>query len=235
MKSRAATADGHGTLMITQNTQSPTRRTSMFFGILRAFYQLPCLADNAQQPDDGKGVYNVAMVDWFKLPNKKKAMHKELNVPRVLASFMTLDDLGKYECGGFWDIAMIVPVHITLMPDIDRSNRVNDNQLLVLSRDAMLLQLAHPAWAPKPSSTQTNDSNIFEPVSRMAAQDNVVSADLPCQVCRSSDDDAKMLICDRCEKGWHTYCLSPSLTEVPEGNWYCWTCQSSNQSKKRAR
>jgi len=33
-----------------------------------------------------------------------------------------------------------------------------------------------------------------------------------------------MLLCDRCNTGWHMYCLSPPLETVPEGNWYCQAC-----------
>lgn len=35
-----------------------------------------------------------------------------------------------------------------------------------------------------------------------------------------------MLLCDACGKGWHTYCLMPPLTEIPEGDWVCPICVS---------
>jgi len=31
-------------------------------------------------------------------------------------------------------------------------------------------------------------------------------------------------MCDRCDKGWHMYCLEPKLESIPEGNWYCAKC-----------
>ncbi len=40
-------------------------------------------------------------------------------------------------------------------------------------------------------------------------------ADLPCEVCHFPDDDAFMVLCDKCDTGWHTFCLDPPLAEVP--------------------
>ena len=33
-----------------------------------------------------------------------------------------------------------------------------------------------------------------------------------------------MLLCDNCDDGYHTFCLDPPLTEVPEGHWLCPGC-----------
>ena len=45
-----------------------------------------------------------------------------------------------------------------------------------------------------------------------------------CEVCKFPDGEEWMLLCDSCGKGWHTYCLSPPLTEIPEGSWICPPC-----------
>ncbi|GIL73012.1 hypothetical protein Vretifemale_3250, partial [Volvox reticuliferus] len=50
------------------------------------------------------------------------------------------------------------------------------------------------------------------------------SANLACEVCKFPDGEEWMLLCDSCGTGWHTYCLKPPLTEVPEGAWYCPRC-----------
>ena len=46
---------------------------------------------------------------------------------------------------------------------------------------------------------------------------------LPCEVCGSKTSESKMLLCDgpQCGKGYHTYCLEPPLTEIPENDWFC--------------
>ena len=33
-----------------------------------------------------------------------------------------------------------------------------------------------------------------------------------------------MLLCDGCDKGYHTKCLVPPLLQVPEGEWLCAVC-----------
>ncbi|GAV57946.1 PHD domain-containing protein/ARID domain-containing protein/JmjC domain-containing protein/JmjN domain-containing protein/zf-C5HC2 domain-containing protein/PLU-1 domain-containing protein [Cephalotus follicularis] len=49
-----------------------------------------------------------------------------------------------------------------------------------------------------------------------------------CEQCRSGLHGEVMLLCDRCNKGWHIYCLSPPLKQVPPGNWYCLECLNSD-------
>lgn len=50
-----------------------------------------------------------------------------------------------------------------------------------------------------------------------------------CEQCRSGLHGEVMLLCDRCNKGWHIYCLSPPLKQVPQGNWYCLDCLNSDK------
>ena len=49
-------------------------------------------------------------------------------------------------------------------------------------------------------------------------------ADLPCQVCGFPDGEATMLLCDKCDRGWHMQCLDPPLLSVPKGRWTCPNC-----------
>ncbi|CAL1375354.1 unnamed protein product [Linum trigynum] len=50
-----------------------------------------------------------------------------------------------------------------------------------------------------------------------------------CEQCRSGLHGELMLLCDRCNKGWHIYCLSPPLKQIPPGNWYCFDCLNSEK------
>ena len=45
-----------------------------------------------------------------------------------------------------------------------------------------------------------------------------------CQLCHLGDNESDLLLCDGCDKGYHTYCFKPVLTNVPEGDWYCYEC-----------
>ena len=54
--------------------------------------------------------------------------------------------------------------------------------------------------------------------------------DIKCEDCHLQDNEANMLLCDRCNKGYHTFCLKPKLNNIPEGDWFCASCchQSSD-------
>jgi hypothetical protein len=47
-----------------------------------------------------------------------------------------------------------------------------------------------------------------------------------CFECGSGDDDAYLLLCERCNAGCHLACAKPKLYEVPMGDWYCHMCAS---------
>jgi hypothetical protein len=50
--------------------------------------------------------------------------------------------------------------------------------------------------------------------------------DVSCELCGDPGDEAKMILCDACERGYHTYCLMPRLKRVPRGDWFCTRCKS---------
>ncbi|KAJ0048148.1 hypothetical protein Pint_15199 [Pistacia integerrima] len=67
---------------------------------------------------------------------------------------------------------------------------------------------------------------------RVRVCDNVVKVeelDQICEQCKSGLHGEVMLLCDRCNKGWHIYCLSPPLKQIPPGNWYCLECLNSDK------
>jgi hypothetical protein len=39
-----------------------------------------------------------------------------------------------------------------------------------------------------------------------------------CQICNCDDNEDKLLLCDNCDCGNHTYCFKPQLKHIPEGN-----------------
>ena len=40
-----------------------------------------------------------------------------------------------------------------------------------------------------------------------------------CQFCNSGDNEDKLLLCDGCDKGYHTYCFKPKMENIPDGDW----------------
>ena len=46
----------------------------------------------------------------------------------------------------------------------------------------------------------------------------------PCEVCKQPTHETEMLVCDSCHRGFHTSCITPTITEIPAGNWFCSGC-----------
>lgn len=45
-----------------------------------------------------------------------------------------------------------------------------------------------------------------------------------CEMCGGGHNEDKIILCDKCDRGCHTYCLQPPLEDVPEGDWVCPLC-----------
>ena len=55
-----------------------------------------------------------------------------------------------------------------------------------------------------------------------------------CVACGRVDGEDRMLLCDGCDKGYHTHCLVPRLDKVPENEWFCYECVTQNRPKTAA-
>jgi hypothetical protein len=58
--------------------------------------------------------------------------------------------------------------------------------------------------------------------------------DFACTRCQKSSGAARMLLCDGCGEGWHLECLSPPLSKVPDGDWFCGRCAAMPQLRGAA-
>ena len=47
----------------------------------------------------------------------------------------------------------------------------------------------------------------------------------PCPVCQSDDNEEVLVLCDGCDRGYHTYCVD--LDTVPAGAWFCDDCATT--------
>ncbi|VDO44616.1 unnamed protein product [Onchocerca flexuosa] len=45
-----------------------------------------------------------------------------------------------------------------------------------------------------------------------------------CQICRTSENESQLLLCDACDMGYHMYCFRPRIAAIPDGEWYCPLC-----------
>jgi len=46
------------------------------------------------------------------------------------------------------------------------------------------------------------------------------------EFCRVCKDGGELLCCDSCPAAYHTHCLSPPLTDIPDGDWKCPRCSA---------
>ncbi|XP_077867542.1 uncharacterized protein LOC100370373 [Saccoglossus kowalevskii] len=49
--------------------------------------------------------------------------------------------------------------------------------------------------------------------------------DKPCCKCGQYDQPEWILLCDKCDAGYHTACLRPPLMMIPDGEWFCPSCE----------
>ncbi|KAM8892972.1 uncharacterized protein phrf1 isoform 2-T3 [Spinachia spinachia] len=53
-----------------------------------------------------------------------------------------------------------------------------------------------------------------------------------CEICRGSDREDRLLLCDGCDAGYHMECLTPPLDSVPVEEWFCPGCEASNRRSR---
>lgn len=66
------------------------------------------------------------------------------------------------------------------------------------------------------SSSLSSSSSIRSPSSKRLKQNNSLQN---CQFCTSGENEDKLLLCDGCDKGYHTYCFKPKMDNIPDGDW----------------
>ncbi|OVA06325.1 SET domain [Macleaya cordata] len=53
-----------------------------------------------------------------------------------------------------------------------------------------------------------------------------------CEECGSGDNADELLLCDKCDRGFHLFCLRPILVSVPKGSWFCSSCTHHKKLRK---
>ncbi|KAL4469907.1 hypothetical protein ABPG72_006547 [Tetrahymena utriculariae] len=53
-----------------------------------------------------------------------------------------------------------------------------------------------------------------------------------CEKCQIDENEELILLCDNCDKAFHTYCLENKLDSVPHGDWFCPECLVKNPRLK---
>ncbi|XP_022707998.1 lysine-specific demethylase 5B-like isoform X1 [Varroa jacobsoni] len=58
-------------------------------------------------------------------------------------------------------------------------------------------------------------------------------AHIMCKACEKGDDEDRLLLCDKCDAPFHTFCLRPPLNDIPKGEWRCPGCVASEVLKPK--
>ena len=99
-----------------------------------------------------------------------------------------------------------------------RSQPVKATPDPVVNEEALQRAMQQVDNQQKPGVTAWHDPTYVDP-----------KDDISCEVCDQTNHETQMLLCDGCEKGYHTYCLKPKLKDIPRGAWYCPACKGSKQ------
>ncbi|XP_047970040.1 probable Histone-lysine N-methyltransferase ATXR5 [Salvia hispanica] len=77
-----------------------------------------------------------------------------------------------------------------------------------------------------PSRKFRSMKEIMRVAKRVAEPDSSDDDDdhLVCQQCGEGNRAEELLLCDKCERGYHMLCLRPILTRLPIGPWCCPAC-----------
>ncbi|KAL6523079.1 putative Histone-lysine N-methyltransferase atxr5 [Orobanche hederae] len=49
-----------------------------------------------------------------------------------------------------------------------------------------------------------------------------------CEQCGSGERDDELLLCDRCDRGYHMLCVRPIVARIPMGPWFCAACSDDH-------
>lgn len=88
-----------------------------------------------------------------------------------------------------------------------------------------LVQSSHRSTCFSQNGSKSNASENED----AAGKDEVLFSTMVCEDCRGGHYEDKIILCDKCDKGWHLFCLSPPLDKVPKGDWTCPHCEAAKR------
>eukprot|EP00775_Hariotina_reticulata_P015075 gene15075-biopygen1060 len=101
-------------------------------------------------------------------------------------------------------------------PVIYRVTEVKDTGVLLLQGKCgrtVSMHMSHCAPCHLPGIDSSIDPRLAEDTEEAV-----------CEICGTDEHEDKLLLCDLCTLGFHTFCLRPALTSVPGGVWLCPIC-----------
>ncbi|KAL3524627.1 hypothetical protein ACH5RR_012999 [Cinchona calisaya] len=80
------------------------------------------------------------------------------------------------------------------------------------------------------------DQMVFEKIEgNVDDDDDDEYSELGCEECGKGDKEEEILLCDKCDRGYHMDCLRPIMPRVPFGPWYCPSCSDHIRPRPHIR
>ncbi|CAG00621.1 unnamed protein product [Tetraodon nigroviridis] len=110
----------------------------------------------------------------------------------------------------------------------DAGDSLNDCRIIFLTEIYKIEEAGSLGDVPAGSESPLKRSNGPE-CKDCKDNPNVTCRSCNCKICGIKQDPDKQLLCDECDMAYHTYCLNPPLTSIPEDeDWYCPSCRNDS-------
>ena len=89
---------------------------------------------------------------------------------------------------------------------------------------------------PPANTTKENRKNVLTKNKKkprvMLEYSKEGAENIVCHNCKRGDDDALIVLCDTCNRGFHYFCNDPPLPGVPKGGFWCSDCKMSSEEQE---
>lgn len=87
--------------------------------------------------------------------------------------------------------------------------------------------------SPSPPPKKVKSMEEILAKARYAVVERGDYGDVGCEQCGSGERAEELLLCDKCDKGFHMKCLRPIVVRVPIGSWLCPKCSGQRRARSR--
>ena len=127
------------------------------------------------------------------------------------------------------------PRSMLIVPDGPVNSQLPPAVIRNISKvDPKIVRKIIPVVTAKKNFTSDDDEDIDEDEFDVPAPQPPSDVLVACIACGRDDEDHKMLLCDGCDKGYHTHCLVPKLSVIPDAEWFCYECVTAKRPKTAA-
>ncbi|KAK6924228.1 Zinc finger, PHD-finger [Dillenia turbinata] len=98
------------------------------------------------------------------------------------------------------------------------------NGFITKRTDAPRLPSLPSSRSPSPPPKKYRSMADIMAVAKYAVVRGDDYSDAECQCCGTGERDDELLLCDKCDRGYHMTCLRPVVVRVPIGHWFCPSC-----------